>query len=256
MGLFNEVCVFLRGIRQQKQPDRFSPNFDKTFLMTAVMACIRRFFLSEKSAAVSGCALAKNGLIRTSRVLEKDFFLQLNQRNTGALSPFYQARSTPHAFGAKPYGFCSSVTLSLARFAPATVHKNLRRRRATTDPLVRTQLDRVVKTAPDAEVITILGTATSSPVWTQLSEESVTRQHLCFNCLRPGHAVQTCPSRSTCQTCGTTHHSLLHEGSRKRSASSQKAGPSAKTHPTSFATLERVDPRPSSVCDELSTESS
>ncbi|CAB0044442.1 unnamed protein product [Trichogramma brassicae] len=54
--------------------------------------------------------------------------------------------------------------------------------------------------------------------------ELVMQQRLCFNCLRPGHAVRACPSRSTCQTCGATHHTLLHEGSRKRAASSHEPG--------------------------------
>ncbi|KAL7299004.1 hypothetical protein TKK_0008100 [Trichogramma kaykai] len=44
-----------------------------------------------------------------------------------------------------------------------TVHRNLKRRQATADPLVHAQLDRAVMTVPDAEVITILVTATSSP---------------------------------------------------------------------------------------------
>ncbi|KAL7298942.1 hypothetical protein TKK_0008043 [Trichogramma kaykai] len=86
--------------------------------------------------------------------------------------------------------------------------------------------------------------------------ELVMQQRLCFNCLRPGHAVRACPSRSTCQTCGATHHTLLHEGSRKRNASSHEPGPPAKNRHTSLATLENAAPGASGTGDEQSTESS
>jgi hypothetical protein len=34
--------------------------------------------------------------------------------------------------------------------------------------------------------------------------------NLCFNCLRPGHSVGNCLSKSTCRKCGSKHHTLLH----------------------------------------------
>ncbi|CAB0043515.1 unnamed protein product [Trichogramma brassicae] len=86
--------------------------------------------------------------------------------------------------------------------------------------------------------------------------ELVMQQRLCFNCLRPGHAVRACPSRSTCQTCGATHHTLLHEGSRKRAASSHEPGPPAKTRSTSLATLENAAPGARGTDDEQSAEPS
>ncbi|CAB0044045.1 unnamed protein product [Trichogramma brassicae] len=86
--------------------------------------------------------------------------------------------------------------------------------------------------------------------------ELVMQQRLCFNCLRPGHAVRACPSRSTCQTCGATHHTLLHEESRKRAASSHEPGPPAKTRPTSLATLENAAPGDRGTDDEQSAEPS
>ncbi|CAB0038564.1 unnamed protein product [Trichogramma brassicae] len=84
--------------------------------------------------------------------------------------------------------------------------------------------------------------------------ELVMQQRLCFNCLRPGHAVRACPSRSTCQTCGATHHTLLHEGARKRAASSHEPGPPAKTRSTSLATLENAAPGAHGTDDEQSAE--
>ncbi|CAB0033665.1 unnamed protein product [Trichogramma brassicae] len=86
--------------------------------------------------------------------------------------------------------------------------------------------------------------------------ELVMKQRLCFNCLRTGHAVRACSSRSTCQTCGATHHTLLHEGSCKRSASSHEPGPPTMTRPTSLATLENAAPGALGIDDEQSTEPS
>uniref|UniRef100_A0ABD2WZ54 CCHC-type domain-containing protein n=1 Tax=Trichogramma kaykai TaxID=54128 RepID=A0ABD2WZ54_9HYME len=57
----------------------------------------------------------------------------------------------------------------------------------------------------------------------------VLRLHLCFNCLRPGHSARVCPSKSTCQLCNATHHTLLHEGGAKHSASANDSDPPAKT---------------------------
>ncbi|XP_065157275.1 uncharacterized protein [Atheta coriaria] len=35
-------------------------------------------------------------------------------------------------------------------------------------------------------------------------------KRMCFNCLRLGHNLPRCPSRSTCRSCGKKHHSVLH----------------------------------------------
>ena len=41
-------------------------------------------------------------------------------------------------------------------------------------------------------------------------KQFVQSKNLCFNCLRPGHAVANCPSKFSCRHCSTKHHSLLH----------------------------------------------
>ncbi|CAB0027783.1 unnamed protein product [Trichogramma brassicae] len=64
----------------------------------------------------------------------------------------------------------------------------------------------------------------------------VLRSHLCFNCLRPGHSARICPSRSTCQVCNATHHTLLHEGGAKHNASTDDSEPPAKTPRLTFVT--------------------
>jgi len=38
----------------------------------------------------------------------------------------------------------------------------------------------------------------------------VKKKQVCFNCLRPGHFISKCPSRSRCTHCRRMHHSLLH----------------------------------------------
>ncbi|XP_014219022.1 uncharacterized protein LOC106647232 [Copidosoma floridanum] len=40
----------------------------------------------------------------------------------------------------------------------------------------------------------------------------VFRERLYSNCLKRGHSVKDCPSKSVCQHCRATHHSLLHDG--------------------------------------------
>ena len=40
--------------------------------------------------------------------------------------------------------------------------------------------------------------------------EKVKQLRLCFNCLKEGHGIKTCTSKSTCQKCKRKHHSLLH----------------------------------------------
>ncbi|XP_059616178.1 uncharacterized protein LOC132261395 [Phlebotomus argentipes] len=34
--------------------------------------------------------------------------------------------------------------------------------------------------------------------------------HLCYNCMRTGHSVAKCQSKTSCQKCGKRHHTLLH----------------------------------------------
>ena len=40
--------------------------------------------------------------------------------------------------------------------------------------------------------------------------QAVKETSLCFNCLKPGHNVQSCSSQSKCKVCGEGHNSLLH----------------------------------------------
>jgi hypothetical protein len=40
--------------------------------------------------------------------------------------------------------------------------------------------------------------------------EAVRKSNLCFNCLRKGHSAAKCSSQSSCQTCKSRHHTLLH----------------------------------------------
>ncbi|XP_046808311.1 uncharacterized protein LOC124420179 [Lucilia cuprina] len=40
--------------------------------------------------------------------------------------------------------------------------------------------------------------------------EIIKEKNLCFNCLKPNHRVQNCPSRITCEVCHGHHHSLIH----------------------------------------------
>ena len=39
-------------------------------------------------------------------------------------------------------------------------------------------------------------------------KQFVQSKNLCFNCLRPGHAVANCPSKFSCRHCSNKHHSL------------------------------------------------
>ena len=58
--------------------------------------------------------------------------------------------------------------------------------------------------------------------------ELISREHLCFNCLRSGHQAITCTSRSVCQFCRASHHSLLHSEDRKREGNHFENSVSAK----------------------------
>lgn len=68
----------------------------------------------------------------------------------------------------------------------------------------------------------------------------VTRERLCFNCLRPGHAARSCLSKSVCQLCQALHHSLLHNSDRKRTAAAEDVVPpkQAKSSTTGAETAE------------------
>ncbi len=39
----------------------------------------------------------------------------------------------------------------------------------------------------------------------------VTKERLCANCLKKGHALQPCPSKFKCIECKGSHHTLLHK---------------------------------------------
>ncbi|XP_059622191.1 uncharacterized protein LOC132265511 [Phlebotomus argentipes] len=43
---------------------------------------------------------------------------------------------------------------------------------------------------------------------------AVGQRNLCFNCLRDGHRAQDCRSKSRCQKCQKSHHTLLHDDTR------------------------------------------
>ena len=40
--------------------------------------------------------------------------------------------------------------------------------------------------------------------------EQIKKLRLCFNCLKDGHGIKACKSKSSCQKCKKKHHSLLH----------------------------------------------
>ena len=50
-------------------------------------------------------------------------------------------------------------------------------------------------------------------------------KHLCFTCLSGTHVARGCPSTSSCRSCGLAHHTLLHDETSKRAASSVGSGP-------------------------------
>ena len=39
---------------------------------------------------------------------------------------------------------------------------------------------------------------------------NVNRLRLCFNCLKPQHQAQNCPSKACCKMCRARHHTTLH----------------------------------------------
>lgn len=41
---------------------------------------------------------------------------------------------------------------------------------------------------------------------------------LCFNCLRPGHSLNSCKSKSSCLQCGKRHHTTIHRVSSNHSS--------------------------------------
>ena len=41
-------------------------------------------------------------------------------------------------------------------------------------------------------------------------KQFVQQKCLCFNCLRKGHSVKDCPSKSRCRKCNGRHHTLIH----------------------------------------------
>ncbi|XP_068143511.1 uncharacterized protein [Drosophila tropicalis] len=55
-------------------------------------------------------------------------------------------------------------------------------------------------------------------------------KHMCFNCLRTGHGVSACGSKSSCKYCKRRHHSMLHsEGhSTQQNSSEQHQGNSGQ----------------------------
>ncbi|XP_014203562.1 uncharacterized protein LOC106635886 [Copidosoma floridanum] len=72
---------------------------------------------------------------------------------------------------------------------------------------------------------------------------------LCFNCLRTGHLLKFCFSRSVCQHCQEQHHSLLHDSSRRRPSDPSDGLPSPKrpkADPVGATHADDLGPSPSS----------
>lgn len=63
--------------------------------------------------------------------------------------------------------------------------------------------------------------------------DHVKKQGACFNCLRPSHAVSSCPSGSRCQRCGEKHHSLLHQAEFTAASSGDSASGDASASASS-----------------------
>lgn len=64
-------------------------------------------------------------------------------------------------------------------------------------------------------------TITSCGEYLALSFESknnfIKSKSLCFNCLRPGHSLSSCKSKSSCLQCGKRHHTTIHRVSANQS---------------------------------------
>lgn len=76
--------------------------------------------------------------------------------------------------------------------------------------------------------------------------------HLCFNCLRTGHAQSTCPRKKQCPNCGAGSHSTLLclQKFRKRPMASQ--GRSARKVSADRRSVQPVQTRP--LCNEVVLE--
>ena len=55
------------------------------------------------------------------------------------------------------------------------------------------------------------------------------RLKVCFNCLRPGHSVASCPSERNCQLCKGRHHTLLHTPKRTADQPLERSAKCART---------------------------
>ncbi|XP_037049571.1 uncharacterized protein LOC119083867 [Bradysia coprophila] len=67
----------------------------------------------------------------------------------------------------------------------------------------------------------------SCPRYVKLDLESrlqfIKSKNLCFNCLRVGHSLKNCKSRSTCQQCHKNHHTSIHNDKRVSVMTSERA---------------------------------
>lgn len=65
-------------------------------------------------------------------------------------------------------------------------------------------------------------TITNCGEYLALSYESknsfIKSKSLCFNCLRPGHSLNSCKSKSSCLQCGKRHHTTIHRVSSNQSS--------------------------------------
>lgn len=65
----------------------------------------------------------------------------------------------------------------------------------------------------------------------------VQRKRLCYNCLRAGHTIHSCPSLSRCQKCQGQHYTLIYTGAGKTPSNTTKsANSTVKPEPTVDAT--------------------
>ncbi len=60
----------------------------------------------------------------------------------------------------------------------------------------------------------------------------VREKHLCLNCFSERHGCRNCPSRFTCKSCGSKHHTLLHKDAATLNVSSMSLPPQPTVSPT------------------------
>jgi len=63
-------------------------------------------------------------------------------------------------------------------------------------------------------------------------KNSIKQLRLCYNCLRPNHSAQQCPSKSSCRKCNGRHHTLVHSSQPQQADPSEnkKVEPAVTSH--------------------------